>query len=93
MSAVSLLLVIVSGYMAFSSHRQGGDPVHSVADGIIATAVLQSVFSTATVWLSGAEWSRIIEDLVLFVPLTLISALVGAWSGSIFERREPVPRW
>ena len=93
MSAVSLLLLIVSGYMAFGSRRGGADPAYGIAEGVVTTAVLQSVFSTAAVWLSGAEWLLILEDLALFVPLTLISALVGAWTATIVGQREPLPHW
>ncbi len=93
MFALALLVIGLSGYVAFAKTREGADPARSVGEAMLAAAMITVVLSGATLWLSGAAPADIAEIALGVVALSFAAALVGAFSAGLRPRREPVPYW
>ena len=75
----------MSGYLGFAARREGKSLEHASLLGALSAAVLQTIVSGGTVWLSGTPLPYVIEPA--------ITAWALAWRGRPFgsPRGWPLP--
>jgi len=91
--ALAGFVIVVSGYLGFAARREGKSLEHASLLGALSAAVLQTIVSGGTVWLSGTPLPYVIEPAITAWALACAAALSGALAAGLCPVREPIARW
>jgi heme A synthase len=93
MYALALLVIGLSGYVAFAKTREGADLARSVCESMLVAALFGALLGGATLWLSGAPSAEVADLSLTILGLAFAAALLGAVWASSRGRRAPLPQW
>jgi len=93
MILIAVFLIALSGYVGFAVRREGASMQRALLGGAFFAAMLQTVISTGTGWLSGIPWTQMIDSALAVWPMAFVAVSLGAFAADLCPRREPIARW
>jgi len=86
-------VIVLSGYVGFAARREGKSLGHASLLAALSAAVLQTIVSGGTVWLSGIPLLHTIEPALATWALACTAAVSGALAAGLCPVRKPIADW
>ena len=94
MFLMAAFLIVLSGYVGFAVRREGASMERALLGGAFFAAILQTIVSAGTVWVSGSAWTPMFLSALAVWLLAFVAALLGAFAAGLCPRRELlIARW